>query len=168
MLDIGWSELLVIAAIAVVVVGPKDLPRMLRAFGKSMGQVRRTANDFRRQFDDALREAEREADLADARKSIESITRSNPLADVKKELTSAAALGQEKLRDVNDSAQTMLREEPPVKTGAIAADTAEAVGAETSPAAVSPPAPAAEPAAPAPAAPAPAEASERARGSDAA
>ncbi len=70
MFDVGWSEILVIAAVAIVVVGPKDLPRMLRTFGKTMGQVRRTANDFKRQFDEALREAEREAGLEDAKKQI--------------------------------------------------------------------------------------------------
>ena len=86
MFDIGWSEILIIAVVAIVVVGPKDLPRMLRAFGKTLGQVRRTANDFKRQFDDALREAEREADLADTRKTLQSITTMNPLADIKKDL----------------------------------------------------------------------------------
>ncbi len=57
MFDIGWSELLVIAVVAIIVVGPKDLPGMLRAFGRTMTQVRRTANDFKRQFNEALREA---------------------------------------------------------------------------------------------------------------
>jgi sec-independent protein translocase protein TatB len=58
MFDIGWSEILMIAVVAIIVVGPKDLPRMLRTLGKTMGQLRRTANDFKRQFDDALKEAE--------------------------------------------------------------------------------------------------------------
>ncbi len=83
MFDIGWSEILVIAAVAIVVVGPKDLPRMLRTFGKTMGQVRRTANDFKRQFDEALREAEREAGLDDAKKQISAVAK--PLTDVKKD-----------------------------------------------------------------------------------
>ena len=86
MFDIGWSEVLVIAIVAVVVVGPKELPRMLRTFGKTMGTVRRTANDFKRQFDEALREAEREADLEDTRKSLQSIAKMDPLADLKKDL----------------------------------------------------------------------------------
>lgn len=84
MFDIGWSEILVIATIAVVVVGPKDLPRMLRSFGKTMGTVRRTANDFKRQFDEALREAEREADLADTRKELKALV-GDPLAETKKD-----------------------------------------------------------------------------------
>ena len=86
MFEIGWSEIAVIAVVAIVVVGPKDLPRMLRAFGKTMGQVRRTANDFKRQFDDALREAEKEADLDDTRKALQSMTKLDPLADIKKDL----------------------------------------------------------------------------------
>ena len=84
MFDIGWSEVLVIATVAIVVVGPKDLPRMLRTFGKTMGTVRRTANDFKRQFDDALREAEREVDLADTRKELKSLV-SDPLTETKKD-----------------------------------------------------------------------------------
>jgi sec-independent protein translocase protein TatB len=85
MFDIGWSEILIIAVVAIVVVGPKELPRMLRAFGKTMGQVRRTANDFRRQFDEALREAEREAGLEDTRKQLQSIAKADPMKDVKKD-----------------------------------------------------------------------------------
>ena len=91
MFDIGWSEILVIAVVAIIVVGPKDLPRMLRSFGRMMGQVRRTANEFRRQFDDALRDAERQADLADARKELQAIGRIDPLADLKKGVGPAAA-----------------------------------------------------------------------------
>jgi sec-independent protein translocase protein TatB len=84
MFDIGWSEILVIAVVAILVVGPKELPRMLRTFGKSMGQIRRTANDFKRQFDEALREAEREAGLEETKKQITAATK--PLADVRKDL----------------------------------------------------------------------------------
>jgi sec-independent protein translocase protein TatB len=84
MFDIGWSEVLVIAVVAVIVVGPKELPRMLRAFGKTMGQVRRTANDFKRQFDEALREAEREAGLEETKKQLQALNK-DPLQDAKKD-----------------------------------------------------------------------------------
>ncbi len=60
MLDVGWSELLVIAIVMIVVVGPKDLPKMLRAFGKATARMRSTANEFRNQFNEALKEAELE------------------------------------------------------------------------------------------------------------
>ncbi|MFC4625252.1 Sec-independent protein translocase protein TatB [Daeguia caeni] len=58
MLDVGWSEILVIAIVMIVVVGPRDLPKMLRAFGKATARMRATANEFRQHFDQAMREAE--------------------------------------------------------------------------------------------------------------
>jgi sec-independent protein translocase protein TatB len=58
MLDIGWTELLVIGVVALLVVPPKDLPALLRTVGKYMGQMRRLATDFRSQFDQALRDSE--------------------------------------------------------------------------------------------------------------
>jgi len=56
--DIGWTELVVIACVTVLVVGPKELPGLLRSFGKTVGNLRRMAGDFQKQFDDAMREAE--------------------------------------------------------------------------------------------------------------
>ena len=79
MFDIGWSELLVIAVVAIVVVGPKDLPRMLRAFGQTMGKIRRMAGEFQSQFNEALREAE----LEDVKRNIESIRDLNPARQIR-------------------------------------------------------------------------------------
>jgi sec-independent protein translocase protein TatB len=67
MFDVGYSELLVIAVVLIVVVGPKDLPKMLRAFGKTMTRVRQMSGEFRKQFDDALKEVE----LDEVRKTID-------------------------------------------------------------------------------------------------
>ena len=83
MFDIGWTELLVIAVVAVVVVGPKDLPRALRAVGRWTGKVKRMARDFQGQFNEALREAE----LESVKKDIEEVGRIDPLAEVRKEVT---------------------------------------------------------------------------------
>lgn len=58
MFDIGWTELLLVAVVAIVVVGPKELPDMLRNLGRGMRAVRRMASDFQGQFNDALKEAE--------------------------------------------------------------------------------------------------------------
>ncbi|MGV1013608.1 MAG: Sec-independent protein translocase protein TatB [Methyloceanibacter sp.] len=69
MFDIGWSELLVIAIVAIVVVGPKELPRLMRTIGQYAGKFRRAASDFQRQFEAAVAESEAE----DVRKNIESI-----------------------------------------------------------------------------------------------
>ena len=74
MFDIGWPELLVIATILIVVVGPKDLPHMLRTFGRTMRKVRSMAAEFRGQFDDALRDAE----LEELRKTVDDVKGLNP------------------------------------------------------------------------------------------
>lgn len=58
MFDIGWSELLIIGVMALIVVGPKDLPVLLRNIGRYVGIIRRQASEFRAQFDEALRETE--------------------------------------------------------------------------------------------------------------
>jgi len=58
MLDIGWQELLVIGALALIVVGPKDLPSMLRSAGHWVGRLRNMARDFQRAMSDAAREAD--------------------------------------------------------------------------------------------------------------
>lgn len=60
MFDIGWSELLLIGGVALVVIGPKDLPRALRTLGQTTTKVRRMASDFQRQFSEAMREADME------------------------------------------------------------------------------------------------------------
>jgi sec-independent protein translocase protein TatB len=57
MLDIGWSELLVIGIVALIVVGPKDLPIMFRRMGEFTGRMRRLARDFQRAMNDAADEA---------------------------------------------------------------------------------------------------------------
>lgn len=58
MFDITSSKLLILAIVALIVVGPKDLPILLRTVGKYLGMIRRQAAEFRSQFDEALREAE--------------------------------------------------------------------------------------------------------------
>ncbi|MCU0908358.1 MAG: Sec-independent protein translocase protein TatB [Rhodobacteraceae bacterium] len=55
-MDIGWTELLVIGVVALIVVGPKDLPMMFRALGRFTGRMRGMARDFQRAMDDAARE----------------------------------------------------------------------------------------------------------------
>jgi sec-independent protein translocase protein TatB len=54
MLGLGWSEMMVIAVVALIVVGPKDLPMLLRNIGRMMGNVRRMSNEFRREIDKAI------------------------------------------------------------------------------------------------------------------
>lgn len=70
MFDIGATELLVVAIIMILVVGPKDLPGVLRNFAQFAGKARRMANDFQYQFNQALKEAEKETGLDETRKQI--------------------------------------------------------------------------------------------------
>jgi sec-independent protein translocase protein TatB len=91
MFEIGWSELLVIAVVAILVVGPKELPRMLRTFGGMLGKMRRMAGEFQSQFNDVLREAERQADLDDIKKQVEAVKSIDPLKDVRTSLTDAVS-----------------------------------------------------------------------------
>ena len=58
MFDIGWGELVLIGLVALIVVGPKELPTVLRTAGQWMGRVKRMASEFQGQFQEALREAE--------------------------------------------------------------------------------------------------------------
>lgn len=60
MFDLTSSKLLILGLVALIVVGPKELPMLLRTIGKYMGMIRRQANEFRAQFDDAMRETELE------------------------------------------------------------------------------------------------------------
>jgi sec-independent protein translocase protein TatB len=69
MFDIGWSELLVIGVVALVAIGPKELPGVLRMVGQWMGKARRMASEFQGQFQEALREAE----MADLKKSFDEV-----------------------------------------------------------------------------------------------
>ena len=57
MLDIGWSELLIIGVVALIVVGPKDLPVMFRTLGRFTGKMRGMARDFQRAMDDAAKQS---------------------------------------------------------------------------------------------------------------
>ena len=66
MFDLAWSEIAVIAVVAVVVIGPKDLPEAIRGVAKGVQKLRRMAGDFQQQADELVREAK----LDDVRNSI--------------------------------------------------------------------------------------------------
>ena len=71
MLDIGWTEMLVIAVIAIVVIGPRDLPKMLKTVGGWVRKARATVRELQTGIEDMAREAE----LDEVKKSVESATR---------------------------------------------------------------------------------------------
>jgi len=78
MFGIEWSEYIVIGVVALIVIGPKELPAVLRAVGQWTTKIRRMATEFQSQFQEAMREAE----MADLKKEVDS------LHDVAKGLTS--------------------------------------------------------------------------------
>ncbi|RUU86926.1 twin-arginine translocase subunit TatB [Mesorhizobium sp. M7A.T.Ca.TU.009.01.1.2] len=82
MFEVGWTEMLVIAIVMIVVVGPKDLPNMLRTFGRTTAKLRAMASDFQKQFNEALKEAE----LDDVKKSVDELRGMSPMAEIRKQL----------------------------------------------------------------------------------
>src|SRR6201987_1490925 len=69
MFDIGWSEFVLIAVVALIAIGPKELPGVLRTIGQWMGKARKMAAEFQSQFQEAMREAE----MADLKKSFDEV-----------------------------------------------------------------------------------------------
>ena len=86
MLDIGFPELLVVAVVLILVVGPKDLPPMLRAFGKTVKKYRGMATDFKNQFNEALEESELD-ELRQAASDVKNMNPMNKLKDAANPLT---------------------------------------------------------------------------------
>jgi sec-independent protein translocase protein TatB len=115
MLDVGWSEILVIALVLIIVVGPKDLPPMLRTFGRMANRLRGMANEFKGQFDQALREAE----LDDVRKGLGEVSKLNPANTLRDAINPIRQLGQDiksDLQKASDEAKSAYNAPPFMKT----------------------------------------------------
>jgi len=129
MFDISWSEFLLIGIVALVVIGPKELPAVMRMLGQWTRKVRSMAAEFQNQFQEAMREAE----MADLKKSVDDMARDvadfDPLKSVREDVQS---VGSEMQRSLSAPAE---------QTPAPAA-TAEPALAAPTPAAVSDAAPA--------------------------
>jgi sec-independent protein translocase protein TatB len=119
MFDIGWSEIAVIAVVALIAIGPKELPGVLRMVGQWMGKARKMAAEFQGQFQEAMREAE----MADLKKSFDEVkeaasgfTTGNLMTSLEKDVSKALDI------DVLDkpvvSATDVPAVEPPVTTPA--------------------------------------------------
>ena len=72
MFDISWGKLVIIGVVALLVIGPKELPAVLRQLGQWMTKIRRMAAEFQGQFNEAMREAE----MADLKKTFDETTSS--------------------------------------------------------------------------------------------
>ncbi len=78
----SWSHILILLTVALVVVGPKDLPRMMHMAGRWAGKARNMASEFRRSFDEMARQTE----LDELRKEIEALKKNNPVSDLNQEM----------------------------------------------------------------------------------
>jgi sec-independent protein translocase protein TatB len=105
MLDMSWGEVMLIGGVALIVIGPKDLPKALRTVGQITSKLRRMAGEFQMQFNEAIREAE----LDDVRREVDGIRNTvrgvgstfNPVQTIRDELKGAVEgrtkVGPEKL-----------------------------------------------------------------------
>ena len=112
MFDLTSSKLLILAIIALIVVGPKDLPVLLRAIGKYVGIVRRQANEFRQYFDEAMRENE----LASLKAEVDAMKR-----DVQATVSSAGRALEADIDAVKSDIETVKSDVAPVKSEVAAA-----------------------------------------------
>jgi len=105
MFDISWTEFLLIGVVALVVIGPKELPTVMRTMGQWTRKVRVMAADFQSQFQEAMREAE----MADLKKQVDDMAQDiksyDPLKDVRSDVEAAG-------RDIQSSLETTSAAEP--------------------------------------------------------
>jgi sec-independent protein translocase protein TatB len=99
MFDIGGVEILVIAVVAILVVGPKDLPGLLRGIGRVTRQARAMLSDVQRQFHDALDEA----DMGDVRQTFSDMKELSPRQQIVKGLKKQIEPHQKELDDIEHS-----------------------------------------------------------------
>lgn len=121
MLEVGWTEMLVIAIVMIVVVGPKDLPNMLRTFGRFAAKARGMAGDFQRQFNEALKEAE----LDDVKKSVDSLRDLHPAAQIRKQLNPFEKAAADVRAGVESATKPKPAEPPKVESADAPAQAAE-------------------------------------------
>src|ERR1700749_358799 len=115
MFDIGGSELVVIAVVALLAIGPKELPGVLRMVGQWMGKARKMAAEFQGQFQEAMREAE----MADLKKSFDEVREAASgftsggglMTSLQKDVTEAL-----RIDDVDKPAETTATEPPATPT----------------------------------------------------
>ena len=98
MFDLDISKMIIVGIVALAVIPPKDLPRVMRTVGQTIGKMRRMASEFQGQFMEAMREVEREADLDSVKKEFQAIsdqakidTSFDPVGLMREDMTKAAS-----------------------------------------------------------------------------
>ena len=122
--DVGLSEVLLIAIVALVVMGPKDLPRLMHMMGKMAAQARRLAGEFQAAFNQMAREAE----MDEMRREIEALKRDNAFADARRSIEDGVRPLDDALRGEAQALRDASADDRPVEaTDAPSADAAKAV-----------------------------------------
>jgi sec-independent protein translocase protein TatB len=103
MFDIASSKLLILAIVALLVIGPKDLPALLRTVGKYVGIIKKHAAEFRAQFDEAIREAE----LDELRKDVEKIGH-----ETQSSMREATDSVEKQLAEARESVDSVMTDKP--------------------------------------------------------
>lgn len=136
MLDIGWTEVLVIGVVALFIIGPRDIPKALRTVGVWAGKVRALAREFRETVDDAVRETE----LDEVRRQVESVR-----TGFRDQVRSTIDPGGELTKSLEEVRNPLAETSPKPETPAPAPETPEDApdGTPADPGASSPAAPAA-------------------------
>ena len=139
MFDISWTEFLLIGVVALIVIGPKELPAVMRTLGQYTRKIRSMAADFQNQFQEAMREA----DMADLKKQVDDmasgIKNYDPLKEVREDVESIGAMGKDFEKSLDKPAEAKPVELTP-DAGVIAEATTPDAGGDVLPA-VSPAAP---------------------------
>ncbi|MBV9550260.1 MAG: twin-arginine translocase subunit TatB [Alphaproteobacteria bacterium] len=110
----SWSHILILLGVALVVVGPKDLPRLMHMMGRWAGKARGMANEFKRSFDEMARQSE----LDELRKEVEALRSNNALTDIKQSLNDAIPADMAAAAPVSDeprAGEFQVTESPPVE-----------------------------------------------------
>ncbi|HEY5066820.1 MAG TPA: Sec-independent protein translocase protein TatB [Xanthobacteraceae bacterium] len=137
MFDISWSEFLLIGVVALIVIGPKELPAVMRTIGQWTRKVRGMASEFQNQFQEAIREAE----MSDLKKEVDDLAQDvknfDPLKDVRADMES---MGEDVKRSLTATTEPPASSESGAET-ALGETLPEALPAAPEPAAIAAPEP---------------------------
>ena len=135
MFDIGWPEMAVVAVIALIIIGPKDLPRIMRTVGRWAGKARGMARQFQRSIDDMARESE----IDEVRKGVDSVGKFNPTRELENSIDPTGSV--KKALDptvADDAGEAKPADGAPAATAGSPAETPDSAGNEADTAAEAP------------------------------
>lgn len=139
MFDIGWSELVVIAVVAIIAIGPKDLPLALKTVGQWVARARGLARDFQNSIDDMIREAELDKVKKEMETAAGNLDVTKDIEASKQEMERALEMPSIEMDPLSPPASTPATEEAKPAEPALEEKPAETAKEETKPEERSPP-----------------------------